>query len=136
MIAVALACFFESQTGTGKCAADRTSPAPDHVSSFSGNHDDRGGGVAGDDLRHHRGIDNAQAIEAIEAQARVDDGGRTRRLRIEQCFAMVRSEERNQFAAMLVEFDQLLGDQKLTDIAAFRDAADKEMKMFEDNYVF
>src|SRR6185312_5037272 len=49
-------------------------PAPeDEVGGLLGDHDGRPVEVAADDARHDRGVDNAQPLDAAQAQRAVDD---------------------------------------------------------------
>ena len=54
------------------CAAH----APHQVDGLLGDHDRRCVGIAADEGRHHRRIDDAQPLQAAHAQLRVDDGER------------------------------------------------------------
>ena len=52
-------------------------PTPlDEIGAALGDHDGRRVGVAADDLRHHRGVDHAEALEAVNPQLRIDHGHR------------------------------------------------------------
>ena len=48
----------------------------DHVRGFFGNHDDGRVGVAGYQIRHHRGVDYAEAFDPANPQPLIDDGKR------------------------------------------------------------
>ena len=51
----------------------------DHCRAYFGDHHGRRVGVAGRDRRHHRGVDDTQAVETEDAQPLVDDGERIAR---------------------------------------------------------
>jgi len=45
----------------------------DQIGALFSDHDGRRVGVAADDRRHHRGVDDAQAVDAAHVQRGIDD---------------------------------------------------------------
>src|SRR5579862_124541 len=58
----------ESRITGSKCGA-----AADHVGGFLGDHNNHGVDVAADQVRHDRGVDDAQGVDAAHAEFRIDD---------------------------------------------------------------